>query len=255
MKSDLKIYIVNLKSSLDRRTHMEEQLLKYCLGFEYEFISAVDGRLLDDNFYKNLTDEDLSQFILQRPLTRGEVGCYLSHLSLYQKIANEGIEHCIVLEDDVFLNENFNHFLRVVKNIDSEFEYVNLSNFPDSSLFFNNKKIDGSRFVLKEHTEGVWGTYGYYISHKGARKLLSNSLPKIVVPIDYLCRVYGRERLKCGVVHPFVVVTDIPQMGHYSQFPSLINLERKIIEQDFKVNKVKIFLKRLVRSVRNFIEG
>lgn len=92
---NIKILVINMKDSVDRREHIKK-ILK---GFNYEFISAVNGRKL--NNFDVITQHSL------RPLTRGEVGCFLSHKKVYQKIVNSNESHCLVLEDDINLCVNF----------------------------------------------------------------------------------------------------------------------------------------------------
>ncbi len=49
----MKIFIVNLKKSVERRQKMEAQL--QALGLEAEFIEAVDGRLMSEEERKSVT--------------------------------------------------------------------------------------------------------------------------------------------------------------------------------------------------------
>ena len=92
---NIKILVINMEHSIDRREHIKK-ILK---GFNYEFISAVNGKKL--NNFNVITRHSL------RPLTRGEVGCFLSHKKVYQKIVNSNESHCLVLEDDINLCVNF----------------------------------------------------------------------------------------------------------------------------------------------------
>lgn len=73
----MKAFIINLDSSTDRRATIAAQCLT--AGIHYEFIRAVNG--------KQLSDEERAQHT--RPLNyafkAGEIGCALSHLSIYKK--------------------------------------------------------------------------------------------------------------------------------------------------------------------------
>lgn len=243
----LKIYIINLKKSIERKEHMESQLLKLGLINSSEFIEAVDGSLLSENIYSELIDEKLSQFIIQRSLTRGEVGCYLSHFKIYKKMMEENLKYSIVFEDDVYINDKLLEFIKVINFINPEIDYINFANFPESSIFFKSERLVSSNFCLKKHVEGIWGTYGYYISLAGAKKLIASDVSKTLVPIDYLCRSFGKEKLDMRVLHPHIVKTSIPQIGIKSIFPSIIEEDRQNIEKiNFKINKFKVFLKRVL---------
>ena len=76
------IYIINLKRSIDRREKMEKKLKILNNIIPYSFFEAFDGMKLTkewlqmNNFSINVNWRDPN---LRRTLTRGEVGCILSH--------------------------------------------------------------------------------------------------------------------------------------------------------------------------------
>jgi GR25 family glycosyltransferase involved in LPS biosynthesis len=78
-----KIYCINLKRRSDRREKIYKHLES--LGIDYEFIDAVDGLEIRD---------------VPKKLNPGEVGCILSHLSIYKKAVGENIGDFLVIEDD-----------------------------------------------------------------------------------------------------------------------------------------------------------
>jgi len=96
----IKAYVINLTRSRDRRAHMERQLKKTQIS--YEFVKATDYRevdlgdtqLLDPEWMAEQTDQGM------RP---GTVGAALSHLDVYRKILADGAEHALVMEDDITL--------------------------------------------------------------------------------------------------------------------------------------------------------
>ncbi|HEP0308093.1 TPA: glycosyltransferase family 25 protein, partial [Providencia rettgeri] len=105
------VFIINLKESSERRMKMQAQLDKTKL--KYEFINAVNG--------KNLSDTELKKATHDYPncmLTKGEIGCALSHLSIYKKMANENIEQALVLEDDAILPHNIEDIISQIKFFD-----------------------------------------------------------------------------------------------------------------------------------------
>ena len=70
----MKVYVINMERSVNRRTSMEEQLRK--LGVDYEIVKAVDGSQLTDDAIHNEGRED-------DPFSRSEIGCMLSHCKVY----------------------------------------------------------------------------------------------------------------------------------------------------------------------------
>ena len=76
---------------------------------EYERFNAVEGykigyeKLLSQGFD---TDHDWIDPILRTPLTKGEVGCFLSHWHIWCKCIEKN-EPILVLEDDAILTDKF----------------------------------------------------------------------------------------------------------------------------------------------------
>ncbi|XP_015754199.1 PREDICTED: glycosyltransferase 25 family member-like [Acropora digitifera] len=48
----------------------------------------------------------------KRPLTMGEIGCFLSHYLIWQEMINNGLSQVLILEDDVRFEPNFRNQLR-----------------------------------------------------------------------------------------------------------------------------------------------
>lgn len=87
---------------------MQKQLSAQCIDFE--FIKAVDGATLTDEFLQTALN---FEEIAKRPYLKrkGAYGCALSHYSIYCKIVSENIPYALVLEDDVILEPNFKSIL------------------------------------------------------------------------------------------------------------------------------------------------
>ena len=90
-------YVINLAISLDRRAHVISELEKTSL--DYEFVAAVNGRELDLHDPATIAPSFLSTVTC----VAGTAGCALSHLDVYRKIIDDGLDMALVLEDDVIL--------------------------------------------------------------------------------------------------------------------------------------------------------
>lgn len=90
------VYIISLAAAQHRRAFQEAQAQR--LGFEPIWQAAMDAQ--------DLSDEEFLQhaFRWQRPLKKTEVGCFLSHLRVWQRIA-KSYGPAVILEDDVILSE------------------------------------------------------------------------------------------------------------------------------------------------------
>jgi glycosyl transferase family 25 len=66
--------------------------------YDFERISAVDGSQLEHNELTQFYDVDLSRQQYHSLLTLGEIGCYLSHRKVWQKIVDGQLDFALVLE-------------------------------------------------------------------------------------------------------------------------------------------------------------
>lgn len=91
------VYVVNLARSHERRIHIAAELDR--VGASFEFVEGVDGRDLDVHD-PAIVDPGVLSDDWPRP---GTVGCAFSHVRLYQKMLEDGVEHALILQDDVKL--------------------------------------------------------------------------------------------------------------------------------------------------------
>ena len=106
----MKAYIVNLKSSLERRLYIKRLLQGYP-SIQIEWIEAVDGRKLSNEKKEQLFD--ISQFqrhYLKEPRA-GEIGCTLSHQQCYHTLLKSTEKSVLVFEDDIVLNANIEELI------------------------------------------------------------------------------------------------------------------------------------------------
>lgn len=105
--------MINLERREERRRKMESSLKE--IGLEVTPFAAVDGKLLTEEKLKELNIQLLPDFIdpyNKRVMTLGEIGCFLSHYKIWERMVDEGLEEVLVLEDDIkfepFFKVNFN---------------------------------------------------------------------------------------------------------------------------------------------------
>lgn len=121
----MKSLVINLPRRLDR--------LEYFRGAngeslsDFEVIVAVDGHDLTIDKVREMgfdTDKDWRDPIRKTKLTRGEVGCFLSHWKAWERVV-ELDEPAIIFEDDAVLTARF--IEDDVKNLLNEYDLVYLA--------------------------------------------------------------------------------------------------------------------------------
>lgn len=98
-------------------------------------------------------------------LTRGAVGCYLSHMALFEKLLEDpSVEYYLIFEDDaIVMSTVYNRILKALNTAPSNWDMIVLSPIMEVS------KKKGRLF---NKFETFWGLTGYIVNKKGAKKLV-----------------------------------------------------------------------------------
>lgn len=199
----MKVFVVNLEQSLDRKMFMKKQLDD--LGIEHEFFPAVDGRKLTPSQVAQMCDIEVVKTWAEL-LTPGMIGCSLSHYQVYQKMVAENIEFAFILEDDTRLSPQIN---KVLVEIEDKLNKGLLDENEPILLYYQSKELVQfvhHKSVLLEQGLGlyypvdIWRpitTAAYIISLSCATRLVN-----IIYPIRYSpdsWAVYHREGAIAGL--------------------------------------------------------
>lgn len=200
------IYIINMKHRTDKYKRMYDELEQH--GMTGQFIDAVVGYDLDID---KMNENGLIDNKLDRPMRRGEIGCYLSHIKTWEAFLKSNNDYALILEDDaVFVDDFKSKFNDLLLEIDFPFDVIYLNDncehhFGDKCLYGRRK----SKNFFKPGTVG-YGLYGYLLSRDGAIKLLNISLP-IQMPIDdKIMIMYENKELEgYKILEPHIFVASI----------------------------------------------
>ena len=178
------------------------------LGLDYEFVEAIDGRLLNDKKgrLRSLVSDKYAFRCGGRPLTNAEFGCALSHLFVYQTIVNRKIPYAIILEDDVSLGLAFDLFVKNLIQIQKlDWELINLvSKTP--SIPYGEIVFDIYRF--SKFTEASNGAGAYCLKLSAAEKLLGYAYPVRFSADDLIGNSMDIGVNLCGILPEFVAWND-----------------------------------------------
>jgi GR25 family glycosyltransferase involved in LPS biosynthesis len=112
--TDIDIYLINLERNNERLINFKNKYNNTDLEpIPIKRVNAIDGKKIDaklyvsDKAYDELLYAEKKGFRTRHyQITRGAVGCYLSHMNTYKMIANGDKEYAIIFEDDVKFNTN-----------------------------------------------------------------------------------------------------------------------------------------------------
>ena len=178
------ILVINLKRNKDRLTNFNNNL--HNNDFNINVIEAFDGYLICNKEYHDIKN-DKNKFQGYQLTRKGEYGCWNSHIKCYKYIVDNAIEWCVIMEDDAILKPNLsNKFKNLLIPSDADIIYIHKgctrfknkpTNIPNYNIF-----IDG------------WGTHGYIISYRCAKKILDSIYSKIYyLPMDSLLNKLGKH--------------------------------------------------------------
>ncbi|KAM3863671.1 procollagen galactosyltransferase 1 [Diretmus argenteus] len=198
------VFMINLQRRADRRERMLAILYKQEIASKV--VAAVDGKAMNISDINNLGIKMLPGYsdpYHGRPLTKGELGCFLSHYNIWKEIVERGLHSSLVIEDDLRF-EIF--FKRRLKNVMSEVESEGL----DWDLIYIGRKrmqVDHPEKAvpnihnLVEADYSYW-TLGYMISLQGAKKLINAEPLKKVLPVDeFLPIMYNKHPVSDYMKH------------------------------------------------------
>ncbi|PHM51032.1 glycosyltransferase family 25 protein [Xenorhabdus sp. KK7.4] len=250
----MKIFVINLKKDINRRESIQQQADE--LDLQINFIDAINGKDLSENEIKNL-----SQDFYSNGMTLGELGCSLSHISIYHKMINENIPLALILEDDAKLNKRLKHVYTLISNYNKK----NRNKPIVYLLSKTNEYIDTFKIKLSDtyalvNVIDADFAYGYMINNLSAKRLL-NFLQPVWIEADKWRFLQERGIVKIkGLIPPIIGVTELSQQStlekeRYINEESRINFfnqERKKRNLKTRVKNVlwKIFIRHWVKRIR-----
>lgn len=248
----MKTYIISLAGETERREHILQECAR--CHIEPEIVDAVDMRQATP-----ADIERLSRKIThckpkkQRWLSKGELGCALSHHQVYQKIVDNQDEFALILEDDAEFIANPDALLNSgsLKDIHQQHPfdvlllgYVKI--LPQYLPYLYRRiplktraQLHGFRFGTPWE-QYACGTVAYIITQQGAEKLLAATTQPCATADDWL---YFEQTVGLKVLHsrPALVLealakldSTIRQEGQSAYHPKLMSKITRSIKGSLK---------------------
>ncbi|XP_062305805.1 procollagen galactosyltransferase 1 [Osmerus eperlanus] len=190
------VFMINLQRRTDRRDRMLSTL--YEQEIACKVIAAVDGTAMNVSEVNDLGIHMLPGYsdpYHGRPLTKGELGCFLSHHNIWKEIVERGLKTSLVIEDDlrfeVFFKRRLQNLMMEVdsQNLDWDLIYIGRKRMQVE----HPEKSVPNIHNLVEADYSYW-TLGYMMSLQGAQKLLKAEPLKRMLPVDeFLPVMYNKH--------------------------------------------------------------
>lgn len=182
--TDLHVVVITLRRSITRSRQTLRSLKSQAVSFKlYE---GIDGlRELDERLVKTYAGKkkrkrlSLTSHLKSSLHERLRLGCYMSHVSVWQELFQNGLPFAVILEDDVILAANFSSELQLrlaALPLNWDLLYLN-------GCFRRLGPVCGAGI---RQARGGLCTFGYILSSKGAGLLLQQAVRLSDKPIDHV---------------------------------------------------------------------
>jgi GR25 family glycosyltransferase involved in LPS biosynthesis len=198
-KRNITSYIINMDKNKERLKKVIENYEKSDINeIPYKRFPAVIGKNID--IHEWLTEDaivELKQVENKKyrnyhyQLTRGGIGCFLSHYALAkQLLSDKKNDYYFNLEDDIYIaDEGFKKLQEALVNVNPDWDFI----------LFGYNRLLYSDIVNNDFARvtGFWGTHGMLMNKKGAKALMDEvDQNKIDGQIDaYMSRMAQQGKL------------------------------------------------------------
>lgn len=185
-----KVFIINLKHRPERFAFISEELSRSGIsqrtGYDVERIDAVEGKhlnptvLQERGFLSRLGALRLAEReenkIWGMDLNAGALGCAMSHVLLWSRIAQERLSSVLVVEDDSLFPPDGSFIAQYsdrMRHVPKPWHFVYISGLDTAKMAPALTVAPGVSLVPQMHRT----TNAYVVSHDGARGMLEACLP------------------------------------------------------------------------------
>lgn len=217
----MKIFVINLEKEEVKRNLVKHEFDN--AGLSYELVKAING--------KDLSEDELNKSVKNHQknyLTKGEIGCALSHIFIYKKMVSENIPLALICEDDINLHKDTGLILEGLEKIANPGK-------KQAFLFFNserkyaNRRFDISQEYFFNECHGPRSTHGYVITIAAAKAMLSINYPLTMSADDWM-HFYYLGHIKTYSINKGIITTydDIDRLHSTLQADRVLLTKEKL---------------------------
>jgi GR25 family glycosyltransferase involved in LPS biosynthesis len=172
---NLDIYLINMTKNKERLDHFARMYSRSDMNKKkFSRLEAVDGRNVD--LEKLVTPKALNEILSSEKhgyrtkhyqLTRGAVGCYLSHLSIYNLMQDSPSEMALIFEDDARFGPNvLSQINKAMARVPFDWDMFNLSCFC----------IKCNKYPEYTDVQQFFWMHAYIIKKDAAKKIIDHAV-------------------------------------------------------------------------------
>ena len=201
------IFVINLLSNKIRRNYIIMMMKKYKINFTLVIVDSIN-----DDIY-NIINKN-------KKLTKGEIGCSLSHMWCLNRIIKDGLKNAIIFEDDIIFHKDIiQMFTKVMNSQTYDFLLLGACDFNFSKLNFKNV-LDVGLYKPDPNSIKVYGAHAIYYSLKGAERMFEKTNENLYFFDRNYHIMFDYFKDTSYICYPNLVVSDISttNINHYYQF-------------------------------------
>lgn len=192
------VYVINMAANMTRMARVTADLGRQ--GIPFTRFEAVDGRALSSETLARVYDPALNARRARHPLIGPEIGCYLSHVALWQRIAAGDAPGGVILEDDFSAGDDLAAVLAALADDTGAWDIAKLfAARPDRATVARRPLVAGREIVVPYKVPNT--TLGYAIRQETAARLAARAFP-VSRPIDEDHKHFWELDLRVAMVVP-----------------------------------------------------
>ena len=206
-----KIFVINLTKDIIKKNYILLLMKKYNLNF-----TLVNVPLISTETY-NLCNN--------KRITKGELGCTISHLWCLNQIILNKYKNAIIFEDDIILHKDFtNLFLQL--DI-TKFDFLLLGAHDMNFSKLNYKNVKNNLYLPDKNSKNLFGAHANYYSLKGAKRMFNIRTSSISFFDKEYMLMFNHYESTSAICYPNLVISNISSssLNHEHQICSEIEDE------------------------------
>jgi glycosyl transferase family 25 len=196
-------YVINMDADTHRLQVFDTVMAN--LQWPYQRFPAINGRTLTDTHLKSTYVQKLTW------LAPSEVGCLLSHVSLWKKVATDpSLNRIAIFEDDARTHMEGDGVLRLVTDF---YSHLQTNKIAEPDMLYLGKSLDDCMSYQKVWHNVYTSTHpqclhAYIINKRGAQQLLS--MAPYFEAIDMVpIKAIEAGKIRVMAFHPSIFFQDV----------------------------------------------
>ncbi|MCC6006511.1 MAG: glycosyltransferase family 25 protein [Rhodobacteraceae bacterium] len=193
------VHVINMAANVTRMARAAEHLRR--AGVSFDRFEAVDGRALGPEALARVYDPVANAQRFRHALIAPEIGCYLSHLALWERLAASDAPGFVILEDDLAAADDLGAVLDALAAEPANgWDMAKLFSLDPAPRMLETRPLLPGRSIGRP-----WRipstTLGYAIRREAAARLAAQALP-MARPIDEDHKFFWEHGLTIVLVTP-----------------------------------------------------